>query len=457
MPSSPSLTLRRLFAGILLSHLVGFSVAHAQSDLDVPEAQLPQLDRLIQEAISQAPRMLLRNANAAAAEANLLTAKSARLPTVGASASWVASNEDRGDFAGAVPADKLYYSFVVNQPLYQWGNIKRSIESAEIRKAMDEGRTRQAYLLVANEVREKYLNLVRQRRYLESSRFNLKLANQALAEGRVKRAQNIVSDADIFQAELHQQRADLVAMRGEDSFIYDSEVLGRLSGTAPLSPEEVPLDFPSPNLQHNDPMVAALVSRFLSADTPANTEMDLAVKQMEISENDLLREKTALRPNVSLTAGATLDEQSYDLNIANKYEVKSLYAGVSMTWSIFDGFATKGRIRASLARMRAAEVNFDVKKSEIRSNVSSYGRQFKSLGLAILITDRELDSAKNSLADMKERLKRGEVSDAHVNASESSLHSAYSKALSERATYWDKLGSLLKIIEADPVLNRVGQ
>lgn len=402
--------------------------------------------------------MLVRNADAAAAEADLSIAKAARLPSVSTSASWVASREDRGDFsAGAIPADKLYYSFVVSQPVYQWGNIKRSIESAKIRKAMDEGRTRQAYLMVAAEVRDKYLSLVRERRSLEANRFNLKLANQALAEGREKRKQSIVSDADIFQAELHQQRMELMVLRSENSFIYTSEVLARLAGTQPLSEQEVPLDFPAPGARQNEAIIAALVARFVGADDPSNTDLELAAKQMEISENDLLRDKTALRPNVSFVAGLTLDEQSYDLNIANKYEVKSLYAGVSVSWNIFDGFAAKGRVRSSLAKMRAAETNFDTKKMEIMTNVTSYARQFKGLALAIVISDRELDSAQNALADVKERLKRGEASEAHVNASQAHLHYTYGKALSERATYWEKLGALLTLIEADPVLNRVSK
>jgi len=457
MSSSLSPTLGRFFGKVSLFTLGVFSTVFLQAQLEVPETQLPQLDRLIEQAISQSPRMIVRNADAAAAEADLLTAKAARLPSVNTSASWVASHEDRGDFAGAVPADKLYYSFTITQPLYQWGNIKRSIESAEIRKAMDAGHTRQAYLLVANEVREKYLNLVRERRNLESARFNLQLANQSLAEGREKRKQNIVSDADIFQAELHQQRMEFQVFTTEDTFIYSGEVLGRLSGTEPLIEQEVPLDFPAPPLKANEAIIAALVSGFLREDIPGNTTIDMALKQMEISQNDLHRNKTALRPTVNLIAGATLDEQSYDLNIANKYEVQSLYAGVSMNWAIFDGFATKGRIRSSLAKMRAAEANFDSKLLEIQSDVASYGRQFKSLALAIVISDRELDSAQNALADVKERLKRGEASDAHVNASEAHLHSAYGRALYDRSNYWAKLGALMNLIEADPILNRVGR
>ena len=436
---------------------MGLSVSHAQSRLEVPESNLPQLNALINAALSQSPRMLVRNADAAAAEAELLTAKSVRLPTVATSASWVASKEDRGDFIGTIPADKLYYSFVIDQPVFQWGNIKRSIENAEIRKAMDEGRTRQAYLLVAEEVRAKYLNLVRDRQTLESTRFNLKLANQALAEGREKRRQNIVSDADIFQAELHQQRMEYLALKAEDGFLYSSANLARLSGTDALSESEVPLTYPAPGFRDNEPVIQALVGQFLGEDIPENTTLDLAMKEMEISQNELKRVQTTLRPNFSVIAGLTLDEQSYDLNIANKYEVQSLYAGVSMRWSIFDGFATKGRIRSSLAKMRTAEANFENKVQEIRADVESYARQFKSLALAIVITDRELDSAQNALADVKERLKRGEASDAHVNASQSHLNYMHAKALAERAVYWEKLGSLLKLIEADPILLRVGQ
>jgi outer membrane protein TolC len=456
MSSYSRFTLCRSIAGFLLALSFGFTPLSAQTRIGVPESQIPQLERLISSGITQSPRMIVRNAHSAAAEASLMVAKAARLPSFGMSGSWVASKEDRGDFAGTIPADKLYYSAVINQPLYQWGNISRSIKSAEIRKSMDDGRTRQAYLILANEIREKYLTLVQDRRNLEKNRFELKLANEDLAQGVEKRSRNIISDADIFQAELRQQRAAYQALRAEDSFIYSSEVLARLSGTEPLADSEVPQEFPAPRVQEDAPIIVSLLAHFLSAEMPLNTDLELALKQLEISQNDLHRERTALRPTVSLIAGVTSDEQSYDLNIANKYEVQSLYAGVSMNWTVFDGFASKGRVRAALANLRASEVELEVKKSAILTDAESYGRQFKSLALAVVITDRELLSAENLLADMKERLKRGEVSEAQVNGGQSQLHQAYGKALFERATYWSKLGDLLSLIEADPILNRVG-
>ena len=126
-----------------------------------------------------------------------------------------------------------------------------------------------------------------------------------------------------------------------------------------------------------------------------------------------------------------------------------------MYWNIFNGFANKGRVRSTLARMRAAETEVETKRAELITNAQSYGRQFKGLALAIVITDRELDSAKNGLVDMSERMKRGEASQAQVDAAQGQLHSAYGRALAERGNYWEKLGDLLSLIEADPVLNRV--
>ena len=297
--------------------------------------------------------------------------------------------------------------------------------------------------------------MVQNRRILERARFNLELANTNLAEGREKRKQNVASDADIFAAELHQQRAEYTAINAEDAFILSSEILARLSGTDTLREDQVPLDYPAPEIRSDAGKLASMLAHFLAQEIPSNTELELALEQMKISQNDLHAQRMALRPKLNLVAGLTQDEQAYDANIANKYEVQSLFVGVHMSWTIFDGFASKGRIKSSLEKMRVAEINYETKKSEILSNAQSYGRQFKSLALAIVITDRELDSAQNQLKYLQERRDQGEASDAQVNVAQLSLHDSTTSALNNRANYWNKLGEFLSLIDSDPILNRI--
>ncbi len=130
---------------------------------------------------------------------------------------------------------------------------------------------------------------------------------------------------------------------------------------------------------------------------------------------------------------------------------------MNVSWTLFDGFATKGRIRTTLERMRSAEVTFANTKATLLDDAQSHGRLLKSLALAVVIAERELHSAQNQLEAFTASRDRGEASEAQVNVSRLSVHTAFGAALYAREVYWNKLSSFMALIDADPILNRIGQ
>lgn len=399
--------------------------------------------------------MMIRNANAAAAHADMLTAKSARLPTVGGSASFQKSDEDRGDSLGGIPTDRTYYNFSINQVLFRWGEVSRSIQNAEIRLAIDDGNTRKAYSLMASEVRAAYLDLVRARRGLERTRFALSLNDSALREIQVKRAQNLASDFDVYSAELTQQSGTYKAGIAEDRFQVASAKLSRLSGIPRLDFEQVPNDIPTPLINQDAEIIVREVAQFFSDAEPANTDLRAALKNLEIQQNDLKNTEVSLRPKFTVSAGISLDDQAYSRSVADRYQVESQFVGINLSWSIFDGFATKRRIRSSLSQIRASEIRIDNMRRELIDDVESHARLLKTLALAIVIDERKLDSARLQLEAMIESEARGEASAAQIDVLRLGVHDAVGAALFARHNYWNKLGSLLGLIDQDPILSRV--
>lgn len=421
----------------------------------LPEMLIPQLNILVDQAMRLSPRMMMVNADLAAAQADMMVEKSARLPSVGGSASVLKSNEDRGDVFGKIPTDKIYYNFSINQTLFKWGEVSRNIENGKIRYAIDEGRTQQAYAILANDVRSAFLYLVRARRGLERVQFNLALSDDLLRETKAKRNQNLASDVEVFNAEVAQQQATYTSGISEDSFLVASATLARLTGTAALTFDEVPNEFPVPSISADAEEIVRDLAEFLSAAEPTNTDLKIALENLKIQQNNLKNTETSLRPKLNLTAGISLDDQTYSRNVADKYEVQSTYAGINLNWSIFDGFATKRRIRSSLARIRSAEIRYEESRRELIDNVQSHGRLLKTLALAVVIAERGLDSARLQLEAMKESETRGEASEAQINVLKLGYHDAMGAALYARHNYWNKLSSLLGLIDEDPVLDRI--
>jgi outer membrane protein TolC len=397
--------------------------------------------------------MIIKQAESAATMAQYEVAKASRLPSAGGWANYLRTEDDRNEVGGARPASKLGYYFSIRQPLYYWGNIQRGVRNAEIQTLIDQGNTRAAYMTLAGDIRKYYMELIIQRQALAKHRFHAEIREKELEETREKRAQNLNSEADLYAALLAHERAQLDLMEWEDRFDYGIKVYSRLTGRPPLTEDQVPLEFPPAPGDQTERLVA-MATRFLAVEMPENTNIQIAKKQIEISENNLENTKTNLRPRFDLIAGISQDEQDFALS-TDKYQYRSIFGGISLNWNIFDGFATKARVKSELARLRASEARLVLEQQELLDDVERLGREIKRKGMAVHINERELQSARNHLEYTRGRAERGEASEAEVNAAVLNLEERLGYSLFSRFDYWNKVSQFLGLIEADPVLNRV--
>ena len=134
--------------------------------------------------------------------------------------------------------------------------------------------------------------------------------------------------------------------------------------------------------------------------------------QIEIEKLNYEVSKTRLLPKFNVVAGVTQDEQSYSLNVAQRYRVLSYYAGVQVYWTIFDGLASRAATANVLARMRQIENDQRMYLESLGSNMQSQARQIDFAARQMSISDRSLAGNISLLATRKEEARRGLVSDA---------------------------------------------
>jgi len=94
-------------------------------------------------------------------------------------------------------------------------------------------------------------------------------------------------------------------------------------------------------------------------------------------------------------------------------------------------------------------------RRELSDNVESHARLLKTLALAVVIDERKLDSAQLQLEAIIESEARGEASQAQIDVLTLGVHDPVGAALYARQNYWNKLSSLLGLIDQDPSLNWV--
>jgi len=426
----------------------------AQSSLQLPEDHIPQVARMIDQALEMSPRMVVRQANMAATAEDYKAAKAMRLPNLGGWANYLYSEDDRNQIGGARPAEKIGYNFQIRQPLYHWGNISRSIDNARTFTMIEEGNTRQAYVTLANEIRQGYMSLVIYRQRLALHRFEYEISLNDLAQAEEKSAANEISEADLFQQQLATQRAEWSVLESTNYFENSARSLSRLTGLPILTEDQVPTEFPAPPIEDMEETLVALATRFLASEYPENTAIQITKQLMENHQNDLKNTRTSLRPRFDLVAGISQDEQDFALQ-TDDYQYRSIFGGITLNWTVFDGFATKARIRSTLARIRASEAELALQEQRLIDDVQAAGREVELGALSMTINEKELTSARNHLRSTEQRAERGEASISDVNWAKRNLQNRLGTSLFSRAEYWNKVTYLLSLIEADPILNRV--
>jgi len=447
-PLSPALVLLALFC------LLAAPVTRAQSPVVLPEALFPELGDLLVEAATQSPRMVARAINAEIQAGNVQVARAGMLPDLNASVTQTWGEETRTGRGQSFDTDKLYYSISLSQPLYHWGVLRNTLRIAQINQFIDQGRTEEAYIALAAEVRAQYLQLIRKQHTLELLRFRQVQADQRLAQGRERVEARTLAAADIFPLEIAADRGDLAVVEAEADLARSKRSLARLVGRSDLGGMVVPSEIPP---LPGDAGVAAAqaLAQALRRDEVIDTRaLETLRQQLEVQRLTLHNTRMGLRPRFTLVAAITQDEQTFGTFPLTKYESRYTYGGVRMNWAIFDSFRTKGQTRSALARLRNAEQALTDAEVDLIARVESLADQVEFSARSLRINERLLEASANGLKFQEEQFALGNVSEGAVAGARDHLLAATGNALTTRYSHLMILIQLLGAVDADPAVDR---
>ena len=431
--------------------------ARAQSSgndqFPVPENYFPALKDLIETASKQSPRVIARNTENAVAEADRITARAAQLPTLGGYFSFYPWTRDkRADLPEATGVKKTAYYLSVVQPLFHWGALRDGTRIGELHKRIIEGQSAEAFRLLVDEIRAQYLQIIVNKGTLARARFNQTIADDQLALARSKLEKNVIAEADMFTPTITAEQARLAADRAADEYENSRIYLGKLCGLPPIPDEQIPTEVPAIT-----PAASALQSvtaQFAAQPELNNYVLQGARDQIETEKLNYRVASTRLRPKVNLVVGTSQDEQNYSLNSV-RYKVQSYFAGVTVNWSIFDGFATRSAKQVSLARRRQLELSYKDQTADTIAAVKTQMRQIEFAARNLAIVERMLGSAGDNLKARKDDMARGVASDAEVSAAQLGLYDWQLTAYQARNDYMMKVSKLLSATMKDPALQNL--
>jgi outer membrane protein TolC len=438
-----------LTLGCLVSH--GRAQAPEPVSVPLPEAFFPGLKEIIAAAIKQSPRMISRNLDNAMSEQDRIAARAGQLPTVSGYLQYNPWERDyRADETGPLKTQQLLYGLTLTQPVYHWGELKANTRIGELRLTITRGQTAEAYRLLVQEIRSRYLAVIMTKAGLARAQLNLAFARDQLAVAQEKYDKKVFSDADMFVPRMTTDQSVLAADRAAEDYRVAKRTLAKLSGTAVLEDSQVPDEIPSVTAPQD--RLEAMMNAYVSQKDPKSYALDNLRTQLEVEKLNYKVATTRLKPKLNFLMGATQDEQSYTADISTRYKLQTYYAGIQVSWSIFDGFATRSALNSSLLRRRQMEQGFEDATTNQLDDVRS---EFKQLGFAaraMELADRQLGSAEAGLHLKQDDLKRGLASESEVSAAQLGYSFAQITAFNARADYLTRTSEFLSTMIEDPAL-----
>ena len=425
------------------------SVADEVAQLALPERFLPGLEQLLRAAVQQSPQMLNRALDLEIAENNRIAARANLLPNVGGWANYYEAKDARADLPGRLDVTKIGYNFTLNQPLFFWGERRNSARMGEIQAAIAQGQYRDGYRFLAQSLRSDYLRLIIQKKTVERAVYNLNFLQRQLQQSEERLAKKDISELQIAAIRLAAEQAQIATEQVQ----YDYEMLkasvARMAGRPPLQDEEIPAAVPVAG--YDTTAFERLLASYLGQKELPSVEAITARKLMENQQLSYANVKTRLLPKFSLSLGASQDEQSYTLNVGQKYRVNSLFGGFTATWTIFDGLAAQAATRNELARRRQMQNDYQQLTERLTQQAQTQVKLVNFAARRMVISDRGLTASENTLKAREDDFKRGAVSDADVSQARLALYDAEIAAYYGRMDFLSRTGDFLGTIAGDPV------
>jgi outer membrane protein TolC len=445
---------RRMILGLLVLPIA----ALAQSSADLPplaEDLLPELRPFLVSALGQSPQMILSNINIASAEAVRLQLYAGLWPNVSGAASYSASKATVAQQTNiSSTSSGLYYSLGLSQPIFQWGAVKNRALSGTVGVKLSEHQYADAYRMLVVSLRTQFLALVGKKIALRNAEFALKQAEDGLARAEAQLKNGRISPEAMMEPRLGVDEARLARDRAVEDLEYSTRIFLLTVGQTNLGADQIPAEIPRP--VYAPDVVTRLLQRFVQTGADGTYAALSYHDYLKMADIDYRITKVNLLPKLSFSAGfSQANVTSASLNSVSQVGVFSNYWNVVASWSIFDGFATRGAKRSVLLRKRSYESSLKSITTQALADARALEQRLGFAWRTSQISETRRNVSLTRAQRLQDDLSRGKASQTAVN---SALLSTYYQDLalaSARGDFLNNWSQFVSTLCVDPMLNLI--
>ena len=201
------------------------------------------------------------------------------------------------------------------------------------------------------------------------------------------------------QVALANERPELINAQTQlkNSYLRLAELMGmNVAASVPSFEAAGQLEYHAQHFDLNECLAGADANR---------PEIKARQKDIEIEDKQYALDQSELRPHIGLFSAYEIYNER-DPDVGREFNHGYL-VGISGTWHVFDGFATKGRLQATRARRDAAVQALEATRRRIASEVRSVFFDLEQADRILEAETKNVQTAADSLQIAKANLAAG--------------------------------------------------
>ena len=359
-------------------------------------------------------------------------------------------NDNTGLIAG--PKETYQLQLLARQPLYLGGLTGAALDAAAAFSYMSQQLLRQSIQAVKLQVRQQYLQVLLARELARVSEQAQRDAEEFLLDTQKKLKFGTGTRFDVLRAEvrLRNVQAELIQRQNEVRLAIAS-LLNTL-GVSQLSDVELTdqLEYQKNEASNNPCMLMALQHR---------PELLIGEAMIRLAKDNVISEQSGNRPKVFLQGmyqrsypGAAAnfkdlgkafggggedngeDEEGGGMSFPSFDRVwdRTMFGGIMVEWSIFDGFLTDGRVTKAKAELRRQEIALSKMEQQVQLETTQALLNLESSDQFVQSQSGNVDNAEEALRLAQVRYREGAGTSLDVISAEVALaqaRSAYNSAV----------------------------
>ncbi len=328
-------------------------------------------------------------------------------------------------FPGAPPLQHQSWAASIRlvQSIYEGGRINSSLRTARLTQdqAVLQYQTVVADAVLA--VRVAYYDVLSAAEQVVVEDASVNLLAQELADQKRRQDAGTVPRFNVLRAEVELANERPKSIQARNAFrIAKNNLVNSLGYRVP---PEILEDIPLQLIDRLDSEAYAIELPAAMAKALANRPELAALRKAEaLSKEAITAAESGRKPSVQVFAG--YGGRNSEFNNDLTYDISGYTAGVQFSWSIFDGFLTKGKVDQAAAQARGARVDVDNETRSIELEVRTAFSNFIEARETLESQKKVQELADETLRLAKARAEAGTGTQLDVLDAQTSLTTARS-------------------------------